>query len=74
MCENTFNGPICKCPQGFEKDFTQKFCIDIDECKRADTCTPGHSCANTVGSFKCTRECGLGYELDEAANQCRGKK
>lgn len=71
VCENTFNGPICKCPTGFEKDFTQKFCIDIDECKRADTCPLGHTCSNTLGSFKCTRECGLGYTLDEEANQCK---
>lgn len=27
MCENTRNGPVCKCPIGFEKDLSLKHCI-----------------------------------------------
>ncbi len=33
-------------------------------------CPLGTTCQNTVGSYTCTRSCGIGYYLEPSANQC----
>jgi hypothetical protein len=51
--------------------------IDIDECSLSrNKCPPNSTCKNTIGSFSCTeitdQSCALGYQLDEASQECVG--
>ena len=71
ICENSYDGPTCRCPAGYEKDRQTNLCIDIDECRRANVCAPGSTCQNTVGSYVCTKTCGIGYVSEQS--QCKGK-
>ncbi|RNA08865.1 Fibulin-1 [Brachionus plicatilis] len=71
ICDNTNSGPICRCPNGFELDQRTNHCIDIDECKKPNICDHGSSCQNTVGSYRCTQSCGVGYSFDVIFVSCR---
>jgi cysteine-rich repeat protein len=72
----------CAVETGYSCDTTKTptTCADIDECAtHTDNCDPNATCANTIGSFKCT--CNNGYsgtgvactDIDECAtgaNNC----
>ncbi|XP_055977685.1 complement component C1q receptor [Sorex fumeus] len=49
---------MCLCPEGYQLDFSQRNCVDVDECKSGSSCSQG--CINTLGSFQC--HCWIGYE------------
>lgn len=70
-CEDARTGPVCRCPNGYERDTLTNHCIDVDECKRPSVCSSGSTCQNSVGSFQCTRSCGVGYTFDAIFVQCR---
>ncbi|XP_028397818.1 fibrillin-1-like [Dendronephthya gigantea] len=54
-CENTMGGYRCSCPSGYEI-YSQKFCVDIDECSSRDNdCGRDSNCVNTAGGHKCFR-------------------
>lgn len=47
------------------------FIPDVDECSKADMCLGG-VCANTEGSFTCTR-CKDGYRVSQDRQRCEGE-
>ncbi|PNF34447.1 Fibulin-1 [Cryptotermes secundus] len=60
-----------ECPTGYEAS-QQGQCIDINECQRNNPCRRNQRCLNTAGSYRCISylNCGGGFELNEAGNQC----
>eukprot|EP00105_Crassostrea_gigas_P037421 XP_019921569.1 PREDICTED: fibrillin-1 isoform X2 [Crassostrea gigas] len=65
--DNNFNKGYCFCPSGFELDFDNSSCKDIDECKESSTCQ--HHCTNFQGSFGCA--CTTGYTLQNDGRSCK---
>ncbi|XP_052691021.1 uncharacterized protein LOC128168863 isoform X6 [Crassostrea angulata] len=57
----------CFCKSGFELDFDNSTCKDIDECKESSTCQ--HNCTNLQGSFECA--CATGYTLENDGISCK---
>jgi hypothetical protein len=46
---------------------------DVDECRsRTYSCDQGSKCQNTVGSYSCTKSCGMGYLFNAIIVQCQG--
>ncbi|XP_065942268.1 uncharacterized protein [Magallana gigas] len=63
---NPYKG-YCFCESGFELDFDNSTCKDIDECKESSTCQ--HNCTNLQGSFECA--CATGYTLENDGISCK---
>uniref|UniRef100_A0A8W8N019 Fibrillin-1 n=1 Tax=Magallana gigas TaxID=29159 RepID=A0A8W8N019_MAGGI len=57
----------CFCESGFELDFDNSTCKDIDECNESSTCQ--HNCTNLQGSFECA--CTTGYSLENDGRSCK---
>uniref|UniRef100_A0A8W8N7V2 Fibrillin-1 n=1 Tax=Magallana gigas TaxID=29159 RepID=A0A8W8N7V2_MAGGI len=57
----------CFCKSGFQLDFDNSTCKDIDECKESSTCQ--HNCTNLQGSFECA--CATGYTLENDRISCK---
>ncbi|XP_004614475.2 complement component C1q receptor [Sorex araneus] len=49
---------MCLCPEGYQLDFSQRDCVDVNECESGSSCS--QDCINTLGSFQC--HCWIGYE------------
>ncbi|XP_065942276.1 uncharacterized protein [Magallana gigas] len=64
--DNYSNKRYCFCEAGFELDFDNSTCKDIDECKKSSTCQ--HNCTNHQGSFECA--CATGYSLRNDGISC----
>ncbi|XP_052690973.1 LOW QUALITY PROTEIN: uncharacterized protein LOC128168852 [Crassostrea angulata] len=64
--KNFYKG-YCFCPSGYELDFDNRTCKDIDECNESSTCQ--HNCTNLQGSFECA--CATGYSLDNDGISCK---
>jgi len=62
-CCNLFGGFVCVCECGFNFNFQNKTCHDIDECALAiHACEPGQLCHNEFGHHSCScdpNECGI---------------
>ncbi|XP_063714208.1 fibulin-5-like [Symsagittifera roscoffensis] len=58
-CENFVGGYWCNCVTGFQPDFAEQNCLDVDECLE-DPCDINGYCENNVGSFECF--CNQGYQ------------
>ncbi|XP_063714210.1 fibrillin-1-like [Symsagittifera roscoffensis] len=58
-CENFVGGYWCNCVTGFQPDFAEQNCLDVDECLE-NPCDSDGYCENNVGSFECF--CNQGYE------------
>ncbi|CAD5117152.1 DgyrCDS5957 [Dimorphilus gyrociliatus] len=56
LCKNTFGSYECNCKIGFERQKSNKECVDIDECKTKSPCPFGTRCVNREGSFECKAE------------------
>lgn len=41
------------CMKGFTLDVFKKRCVDINECKRKNSCPKGLKCVNTSGGYNC---------------------
>lgn len=63
-CENSQNGSVCSCFEGYEAH-NSTHCKDIDECIEENECM--QECLNTLGSFEC--KCSEGYFMNDN-NQC----
>lgn len=49
----------CLCPEGYQLDWSQRECVDVDECQyQSSSCSQG--CINTPGSYHC--HCWIGYK------------
>uniref|UniRef100_A0A8W8NC50 Fibrillin-1 n=1 Tax=Magallana gigas TaxID=29159 RepID=A0A8W8NC50_MAGGI len=57
----------CFCESGFELDFDNSTCKDINECNESSTCQ--HNCTNLQGSFECA--CTTGYSLENDGISCK---
>ncbi|CAF4923814.1 unnamed protein product [Pieris macdunnoughi] len=54
---NEGDRPRASCNQGFYYNFTERRCVDIDECSTSRAnCLPKEDCINTDGGYRC--ECG----------------
>ncbi|XP_022104903.1 fibrillin-2-like isoform X2 [Acanthaster planci] len=69
VCVNLPGSHECRCRVGYQgTTYTNRVCVDIDECA-ADRRGPcDHACTNTEGSFECT--CDVGFYLQENMLRC----
>ena len=42
---------VCDCPEGYVNRNGE--CVDINECKTQNDCSPFSMCKNTIGSYQC---------------------
>ena len=67
-CENTVGSYVCGCKNGFETIGDN--CLDINECKKGETCPVNSLCENFIGSFTCTCKSGYSGELCLDVDEC----
>ena len=72
FCRAEGNEAYCVCEQGWTYDpkNLKAGCIDIDECKVANTCGENALCTNTPGGYLC--QCQPGYTGNPQV-RCKGK-
>ncbi|XP_043929607.1 low-density lipoprotein receptor-related protein 1B, partial [Protopterus annectens] len=67
ICSQSRTAIICKCMDGFVRNWKTRQCEDIDECQAYGACS--QFCTNTKGSYKCT----CGQNFLQFQNSCISK-
>lgn len=70
ICVNTPGNYECKCPPGYELNFEDRLCENVNECKLKDfdRCGENEHCIDNVGSYQCV--CDEGFKFNKVLSSC----